>query len=47
VSVEGMEAAIRAHVPPNTIDLNLKAFRRGLELGATAPVQEPASHATA
>ncbi len=47
VSVEGMEAAIRVHVPPKTIDLNLKAFRRGLELGATAPVQEPASHATA
>lgn len=47
VSIEGMEVAIRANVPPKTIDLNLKAFRRGLELGATVPVQEPASHATA
>jgi 2-oxoglutarate ferredoxin oxidoreductase subunit gamma len=47
VSAEGMEQAIRANVPPKTVDLNLKAFRRGLELGKTAPVQEPASHATA
>jgi len=47
VSVAGMEQAIRAHVPPKTIELNLKAFRRGLELGQSAPVQEPASHATA
>ena len=46
VSVDGMEAAIRDNVPPKTIDLNLKAFRRGLELGAQVPVQEPA-HATA
>jgi 2-oxoglutarate ferredoxin oxidoreductase subunit gamma len=47
VSLAGMEAAIRASVPPRTIDLNLKAFRRGVELGAVARVQEPASHATA
>lgn len=44
VSVAGMEAAIRENVPPKTIDLNLKAFRRGLELGGTAQIQEPASH---
>jgi 2-oxoglutarate ferredoxin oxidoreductase subunit gamma len=43
VSVAGMEAAIRENVPPKTIDLNLKAFRRGLELGGTAQIQEPAS----
>jgi 2-oxoglutarate ferredoxin oxidoreductase subunit gamma len=47
VSVEGMEQAIRVSVPPKTVDLNLKAFRRGLELGQSAPVQEPVSHATA
>ncbi len=47
VSVSGMEAAIREHVPPKTIDLNLKAFRRGLELGQTLPIQEPMRHATA
>jgi len=47
VSREGMEAAIRDNVPPKTIDLNLKAFRRGLELGASASIQEPVSHATA
>ncbi len=47
VSVAGMEAAIRENVPPKTIDLNLKAFRRGLELGGTAQIQEPVSHATA
>jgi 2-oxoglutarate ferredoxin oxidoreductase subunit gamma len=47
VSSEGMEAAIRDNVPPKTIDLNLKAFRRGLELGASASIQEPAGHATA
>jgi 2-oxoglutarate ferredoxin oxidoreductase subunit gamma len=47
VSIQGMEAAIRANVPPKTVDLNLKAFRRGLELGQTVAVQEPASHATA
>ena len=33
VSISGMEAAIRENVPPKTIDLNLKAFRKGLELG--------------
>lgn len=47
VSMEGMEQAIRASVPPKTVDLNLKAFRRGLELGQSVPVQEPVSHATA
>ncbi len=47
VSIPGMEAAIREHVPPKTIDLNLKAFRRGLELGRTLPIQEPMRHATA
>ncbi len=47
VSVAGMEAAIRDNVPPKTIDLNLKAFRRGLELGKQVPAEEPASHATA
>jgi 2-oxoglutarate ferredoxin oxidoreductase subunit gamma len=47
VSVEGMEAAIRANVPPKTIDLNLKAFRKGLELAAQTQIEEPAHHATA
>jgi 2-oxoglutarate ferredoxin oxidoreductase subunit gamma len=47
VSVAGMEAAIRENVPPKTIDLNLRAFRRGLELGEAASIQEPVSHATA
>lgn len=47
VSTAGMEAAIRDNVPPKTIDLNLKAFRKGLELGETAPIQEPVGHATA
>lgn len=47
VSVAGMEAAIRQNVPPKTIDLNLKAFRRGLELGQTLSIQEPVRHATA
>ena len=47
VSLPGMEAAIRENVPPKTIDLNLKAFRKGLELGEKAPIQEPVSHATA
>ncbi len=47
VSAAGMEAAIRENVPPKTIDLNLKAFRRGLELGGQALIQEPVSHATA
>ena len=46
VTVAGMEAAIRENVPPKTIDLNLKAFRRGLELGEGASIQEPVSHAT-
>jgi 2-oxoglutarate ferredoxin oxidoreductase subunit gamma len=32
VSVESMEATIREKVPKKTIDLNLKAFRKGLEL---------------
>lgn len=32
VSVESMEATIREKVPKQTIDLNLEAFRRGLEL---------------
>jgi 2-oxoglutarate ferredoxin oxidoreductase subunit gamma len=43
VSLAGMEAAIRENVPPKTIDLNLRAFRRGLELGKAASIQEPAS----
>jgi 2-oxoglutarate ferredoxin oxidoreductase subunit gamma len=47
VSSAGMEAAIRDNVPPKTIDLNLKAFRKGLELGEAASVQEPVGHATA
>jgi 2-oxoglutarate ferredoxin oxidoreductase subunit gamma len=47
VSVAGMEAAIRDNVPPKTINLNLKAFRKGLELGKAAPIQEPVGHATA
>jgi Pyruvate/2-oxoacid:ferredoxin oxidoreductase gamma subunit len=42
-----MEAAIRENVPPKTIDLNLKAFRKGLELGGKTPIEEPAHHATA
>jgi 2-oxoglutarate ferredoxin oxidoreductase subunit gamma len=47
VSVAGMEAAIRENVPPKTIELNLKAFRKGLEIGGKTSVQEPVSHATA
>jgi 2-oxoglutarate ferredoxin oxidoreductase subunit gamma len=47
VSVAGMEAAIRENVPPKTIDLNLRAFRRGLELSETVQFQEPVSRATA
>jgi 2-oxoglutarate ferredoxin oxidoreductase subunit gamma len=47
VSAAGMETAIRDNVPPKTIDLNLKAFRKGLELGKAAPIQEPVGHATA
>jgi len=47
VSPAGMEAAIRDNVPPKTIDLNLKAFRKGLEIGEAASVQEPVGHATA
>jgi 2-oxoglutarate ferredoxin oxidoreductase subunit gamma len=47
VSTAAMEAAITHNVPPKTIDLNLKAFRKGLEIGETASVQEPAGHATA
>jgi 2-oxoglutarate ferredoxin oxidoreductase subunit gamma len=47
VSIAGMEAAIRENVPPKTIDLNLKAFRKGLEIGGKAPIEEPAHHATA
>ena len=47
VSVTGMEAAIRENVPPKTVELNLKAFRKGLELGAAASIQEPVSHAIA
>jgi Pyruvate/2-oxoacid:ferredoxin oxidoreductase gamma subunit len=42
-----MEAAIRENVPPKTIDLNLKAFRKGLEIGGKAPIEEPVNHATA
>jgi len=42
-----MEAAIRDNVPPKTVELNLKAFRKGLELGKAAPIQEPAGHAIA
>jgi len=44
---QSMEAAIRENVPPKTIDLNLKAFRKGLEIGGKAPIEEPVSHATA
>jgi len=47
VSVAGMEAAIRENVPPKTVELNLKAFRKGLEMGAAASIQEPVSHAIA
>jgi len=47
VSAAGMEAAIRDNVPAKTIELNLKAFRKGLELGKAAPIQEPAGHAIA
>jgi 2-oxoglutarate ferredoxin oxidoreductase subunit gamma len=47
VSAAGMEAAIRENVPPKTVELNLKAFRKGLEMGAAASIQEPVSHATA
>ena len=47
VSISGMEAAIRENVPPKTIDLNLKAFRKGLELGGKTLIEEPAHHATA
>ncbi len=47
VSIAGMEAAIRDNVPPKTIDLNLKAFRKGLEIGGKATIEEPAHHATA
>jgi 2-oxoglutarate ferredoxin oxidoreductase subunit gamma len=47
VSIAGMEAAIRENVPPKTIDLNLKAFRAGLEIGGKAQIEEPVSHATA
>lgn len=47
VSSAGMEAAIRDNVPPKTIDLNLQAFRKGLEIGKAVSVQEPAGHAIA
>ena len=47
VSIDGMEAAIRENVPPKTIDLNLKAFRKGLEIAAQTQIEEPVSHATA
>lgn len=47
VSLAGMEAAIRDNVPPKTIDLNLRAFRKGLEIGETTPLQEPVGHAVA
>jgi Pyruvate/2-oxoacid:ferredoxin oxidoreductase gamma subunit len=47
VSISGMEAAICENVPPKTIDLNLKAFRKGLELGGKTLIEEPAHHATA
>jgi 2-oxoglutarate ferredoxin oxidoreductase subunit gamma len=47
VSIAGMEAAIRDNVPPKTIDLNLKAFRKGLEIGGKAQIEEPAHYATA
>jgi 2-oxoglutarate ferredoxin oxidoreductase subunit gamma len=43
VSVAGMEAAIRGNVPPKTVDMNLEAFRKGLELAAQVQVEEPAS----
>ncbi len=46
VSIAGMERAIRDNVPPKTIDLNLKAFRTGLELGGKTLIEEPL-HATA
>ena len=32
LSVEAMEKAIEMNVPPKAKNLNLKAFRRGLEL---------------
>jgi 2-oxoglutarate ferredoxin oxidoreductase subunit gamma len=47
VTIAGMEAAIRDNVPPKTIDLNLRAFRKGLEMGGMAQIEEPAHHATA
>ncbi len=46
VSIAGMEQAIRENVPPKTVDLNLKAFHMGLELGGKALIEEPL-HATA
>jgi 2-oxoglutarate ferredoxin oxidoreductase subunit gamma len=33
VSEDAMTEAIRANVPRGTEELNLKAFRRGMELG--------------
>lgn len=47
VSRAGMEAAIRSTVPPKAVELNLRAFRRGLEIGEAVSVREPAGHATA
>ena len=46
VSIAGMEQAIRDNVPPKTIDLNLRAFRAGLDLGGKTAIEEPV-HATA
>jgi 2-oxoglutarate ferredoxin oxidoreductase subunit gamma len=36
VSGKSMEAAVSAHVPPRFKEINLKALRRGLELGKTS-----------
>jgi 2-oxoglutarate ferredoxin oxidoreductase subunit gamma len=47
VSIAGMEAAIGQNVPPATIELNLKAFQRGCEIGRTIHAREPADHAIA
>jgi 2-oxoglutarate ferredoxin oxidoreductase subunit gamma len=47
VSRAGMEAAIRSTMPPGVVELNLRAFRRGLGIGETVQIREPAGHATA
>jgi 2-oxoglutarate ferredoxin oxidoreductase subunit gamma len=35
VSADAMKKAIEVSVPPATIDLNLKAFQKGYDYGAT------------